>query len=41
MRVTDNFRLEVGFRDTEGHHDRSAIVSRMTPNHNDKKGGLS
>jgi plasmid maintenance system killer protein len=31
MRVTDNFRLELAFRDNEGRQDRCAIVSRMTP----------
>ena len=41
MRITDDFRLELEFRDGEERRDRCVIVTRMTPNHNDKKGGLS
>lgn len=41
MRVTDKFRLELEFRDDEKRRDRCAIVTSMTPNRSDSKGGLS
>jgi plasmid maintenance system killer protein len=41
MRVTDNFGLELQFRDDQERRDRCVIVTRMTPNHNDNKGDLS
>ncbi len=41
MRVTDKYRLELEFRDYEKRRDRCAIVTCMTPDHNDSKGGLS
>jgi plasmid maintenance system killer protein len=41
MRVTDKFRIELEFRDDEKRRDRCAIVTCMTPNHSDSKGGLS
>jgi plasmid maintenance system killer protein len=42
MRVTDDFGLELEFRDGEERRDRCVIVTRMSPNHNDNnKGDLS
>lgn len=41
MRVTDDLGLDLEIREDEGRHDRCVIVTRMSPNHNDKKGDLS
>lgn len=41
MRVTDDFGLDLEFRDGEERRDRCVIVTRMSPNHNDNKGDLS
>jgi plasmid maintenance system killer protein len=41
IRVTDNFRLEVEFRNDEERRDRRVIITSMTPNYNDNKGDLS
>jgi len=41
MRVTDDFGLDLEFRDDRERRERCVIVSRLSPNHNDNKGGLS
>src|SRR4051812_38784681 len=41
IRVTDNYRLKVEFRNDEERRARCAIITSMTPTYNDKKGELS
>jgi plasmid maintenance system killer protein len=43
MRVTDQFGLDLEFREGEERRDRCVIVTRMSPNHhhNNNKGDLS
>jgi plasmid maintenance system killer protein len=41
IRVTENVRLEVEFRNGENRSDRCVVITDMTPNNNDNKGGLS
>lgn len=41
MRVTDDFGLELKFRDDEKRRARCVIVTRLSLNHNDNKGDLS
>jgi plasmid maintenance system killer protein len=41
MRVTDDFGLELEFRDDDERRDRCVIVTRMSSNHNENKGGIS